>query len=98
MRSLDKHGYPKITPALRAKVFGRNALRVYSVPDDVVRKHVPRDRVAQEREEYRARARPDVRHPRAEDAAGVPEVEGVGRLSGAQNRDRAWARPVSTQC
>jgi uncharacterized protein len=50
---VDKHGYPKVTPALRAKVFGRNALRVYAVPDDVVRKHVPRDRVAQERDEYR---------------------------------------------
>ena len=42
-----------MTPALRAKVFGRNALRVYAVPDDVVRKHVPRDRVAREREAYR---------------------------------------------
>ena len=50
---VDKHAYPKITPAIRAKVFGRNALRVYSVPDDVVRKHVPRDRVAVERREYR---------------------------------------------
>jgi hypothetical protein len=49
----EKHGYPKLTPALRAKVLGRNALRVYSVPDDVVRKHVPRDRIAQERETYR---------------------------------------------
>jgi uncharacterized protein len=50
---VEKHGYPKMTPALRAKVFGRNALRVYSVPDDVVRKHVPRDRVAHDRHEYR---------------------------------------------
>ena len=50
---VDKHGYPRITPALRSKVLGRNALRVYSVPDDVVRKHLPRDRVAQERDEYR---------------------------------------------
>jgi len=49
----EKHGYPKLTPALRAKVFGRNALRVYAVPDDVVRKHVPRDRVARERDAYR---------------------------------------------
>jgi predicted TIM-barrel fold metal-dependent hydrolase len=54
----DRHGYPKLTPALRAKVFGRNALRVYSVPDDVVRKHVPRDRVAIERQEYRERPDP----------------------------------------
>jgi len=48
-----KHGYPELTPALRAKVFGLNALKVYSIPADVVRKHT-RDRVALERLEYRA--------------------------------------------
>jgi predicted TIM-barrel fold metal-dependent hydrolase len=53
-----KHGYPEITPALRAKIFGLNALKVYSIPDDVLRKHV-KDRVAMERVEYRAeRANP----------------------------------------
>ncbi len=48
----EKHGYPEITPALRAKVFGLNALKVYAIPPDVLKKHV-RDRVAREREEYR---------------------------------------------
>ena len=48
-----KHGYPEITPALRAKIFGLNALKVYSIPDDVLRKHV-KDRVAMERVQYRA--------------------------------------------
>jgi predicted TIM-barrel fold metal-dependent hydrolase len=48
-----KHGYPEITPQLRAKIFGLNALKVYSVPDEIVRKHA-RDRVALAREEYRA--------------------------------------------
>ena len=48
-----KHGYPEITPQLRAKVFGLNALKVYSIPDDVLKKHT-RDRVALERVEYRA--------------------------------------------
>jgi predicted TIM-barrel fold metal-dependent hydrolase len=47
-----KHGYPELTPALRAKVFGLNALKVYSIPADVVRKHT-RDRVALERSAYR---------------------------------------------
>ena len=50
----EKHGYPEITPALRAKVFGLNALKVYSITPDVLKKHV-RDRVAQEREGYRER-------------------------------------------
>jgi len=54
----DKFGYPKITPAIRAKVFGRNALRVYKVADDIVQKHLPKDRVTLERREYRERADP----------------------------------------
>src|SRR5258708_9459960 len=33
----DKHGYPEITPDLRARVFGRNALKVYAIPDDVLK-------------------------------------------------------------
>jgi uncharacterized protein len=49
----ERHGYPKLTPAIRAKVFGRNALAIYPVPDDVLRRHLPRDRVARERENYR---------------------------------------------
>ena len=52
-----KHGYPEITRELRAKVFGLNALKVYSIPEDVLKKHT-RDRVALERGEYRAE-RPD---------------------------------------
>jgi len=53
----DRHGYPEITPALRAKVFGLNALKVYSIAPDVLKKHV-KDRVAQEREGYRHEADP----------------------------------------
>jgi hypothetical protein len=53
----DKHGYPEITPALRAKVFALNALKVYSFPDDVLKKHL-KDRVALEREEYREQPDP----------------------------------------
>jgi len=54
----DKHGYPKLTPSLRAKVFGRNALKVYSVSPDVLKIHLPRDKVTQDRIEYRAEADP----------------------------------------
>jgi predicted TIM-barrel fold metal-dependent hydrolase len=53
----EKHGYPEITPALRAKVFGLNALKVYSIPADVLKKHV-KDRVAKERDGYRDDADP----------------------------------------
>jgi hypothetical protein len=48
----EKHGYPQITPALRAKVFGQNALKVYSIPADVVKKHLA-DRVSTDRVAYR---------------------------------------------
>ena len=49
----EKYGYPQITPALRAKVFGFNALKIYPVPDDVLNKHIKGDKVARDREEYR---------------------------------------------
>ncbi len=50
---VERYGYPKITPELRAKVFGRNALRVYPIPEDVLKHHLPRDRVSLERDGYR---------------------------------------------
>jgi predicted TIM-barrel fold metal-dependent hydrolase len=55
---VERHGYAKITPALRAKVFGRNAIRVYKVGDDVLKIHMPRDRVEKARLDYRERADP----------------------------------------
>jgi predicted TIM-barrel fold metal-dependent hydrolase len=53
----DQYGYPEITTALRAKIFGLNAIKVYSIPPDVLRKHV-KDRVALDRREYRERPDP----------------------------------------
>src|SRR5688572_29315297 len=53
-----KHGYPEITPALRAKIFGRNATRIYPVSADVMRKFAAWDRIARERLEYRERPEP----------------------------------------
>ena len=43
----------EITPAVRAKIFGRNALKLYPVPEDVLSKHLAKDAVARERENYR---------------------------------------------
>jgi predicted TIM-barrel fold metal-dependent hydrolase len=53
-----RYGYSKITPALRAKVFGRNALAVYKIPADVLKKHLTGDKVARDRLAYRERADP----------------------------------------
>ncbi len=54
----ERHGYPELTSQSRRKIFGLNALRLYPVPDDVLTLHLPRDRVAQAREEYRNRPDP----------------------------------------
>ncbi|MGH6623592.1 MAG: amidohydrolase family protein [Burkholderiaceae bacterium] len=54
----DRYGYPEMTAALRAKVFGLNALKIYPVDASVVRQHVRRDKVQLERQEYRERPDP----------------------------------------
>jgi predicted TIM-barrel fold metal-dependent hydrolase len=54
----EKHGYPEMTKALRAKVFGLNALRIYPVPKDILDRHLASDKVARERENYRERPDP----------------------------------------
>ena len=56
MRS--RYGYPEITPALRAKVFGLNATRPYAISVEEVRKYARRDRIAHERLAYRERPEP----------------------------------------
>jgi predicted TIM-barrel fold metal-dependent hydrolase len=54
----EKHGYPRMTPALRAKIFGRNALKIYPVDAAALQKHVRSDRVTRAREAYREQADP----------------------------------------
>jgi predicted TIM-barrel fold metal-dependent hydrolase len=53
----EKHGYAEITPALRAKIFGRNALKVYAIDPALLKKHLAQDRVTRDREV--ARTEPD---------------------------------------
>lgn len=48
----EKYGYPEITPQLRAKIFGLNAAKVYSISPDEVKKYTQRDRIARERVAY----------------------------------------------
>jgi len=52
------YGYSEITPALRAKIFGLNAVRVYSINPDEVKKHTRADRIAEERFAYSERPEP----------------------------------------
>ena len=52
------YGYPEITPALRAKIFGLNAARVYAISADDVKKHTRADSIARERVAYREHPEP----------------------------------------
>jgi len=54
-----KHGYPEITPALRAKIFGLNGAKVYGLSAEEVKKYANRDQVARERAVYLERPEPD---------------------------------------
>jgi predicted TIM-barrel fold metal-dependent hydrolase len=54
----DKYGYPKMTPQLRAKVFGLNATKPYKLAADELRRYIERDVVALSKTEYVERPNP----------------------------------------
>lgn len=54
----NKYGYPEITPELRAKVFGLNALKPYNLTIDEVGNMIGSDKLAAAREEYQERPNP----------------------------------------
>jgi predicted TIM-barrel fold metal-dependent hydrolase len=53
-----RHGYPKMTPALRARVFGLNATKPYQLAAGELERYTARDRVVQSRTEYAERPNP----------------------------------------
>ncbi|HET8691246.1 MAG TPA: amidohydrolase family protein [Steroidobacteraceae bacterium] len=57
----EKHGYPEITPELRAKVFGLNAMKPYGISAEEMKLRASRDAVATERLAYRERPEPHFR-------------------------------------
>jgi predicted TIM-barrel fold metal-dependent hydrolase len=50
----EKHGYPRITPKLRAQIFGLNAAKPYGVDVDEVLQRARSDTIERRRAEYRA--------------------------------------------
>ncbi|MCW5603813.1 MAG: amidohydrolase family protein [Burkholderiales bacterium] len=54
----EKHGYPEITPALRAKIFGLSGARVYGISTAEVKKYMARDRLTKEKLVYQERPEP----------------------------------------
>ena len=57
----DRHGYPEITPGLRAKIFGLNAMRPYGISAEEMKLRARRDGLAGERLAYRERPEPHFR-------------------------------------
>jgi predicted TIM-barrel fold metal-dependent hydrolase len=57
----EKHGYPEITPELRAKIFGLNAMKPYGISADEIKLRARRDAVSVERLAYRERPEPHFR-------------------------------------
>ena len=49
----ERHGYPALTPTLRAQIFGLNAARVYGVDVDEILQRARRDPVERRRADYR---------------------------------------------
>jgi hypothetical protein len=47
-----KRGYPEITPAIRAKIFGLNGATVYGLSAAEVKKYASRDELAREKSNY----------------------------------------------
>ena len=57
----EQHGYPEITPALRANIFGLNGAKVYNVSAAEVKQHTAHDAIARERIAYQERPDPHFR-------------------------------------
>jgi predicted TIM-barrel fold metal-dependent hydrolase len=54
----EKYGYAEITPEIRAKIFGRNAAKVYGLSAAEVKKYTSNDTVSRERITYLKNPRP----------------------------------------
>ena len=57
----ERHGYGEITPELRAKIFGRNAAKVYGLSAADIKQYTERDRIARERSAYLENPEPHFR-------------------------------------
>jgi hypothetical protein len=54
----ERYGYPEITPAIRAKIFGLNGAKVYGIPADELKRVLSRDRISSEKAAYAERPDP----------------------------------------
>jgi hypothetical protein len=54
----EKYGYKKLTPEIKAKIFGLNAARLYKINPNAKRKAIHNDKIAEQRLEYREKPQP----------------------------------------
>jgi uncharacterized protein len=54
----EKFGYKKLTPEIKAKVFGLNAARIYKIDVNARRKGIENDKITQMKQEYQENPRP----------------------------------------
>jgi predicted TIM-barrel fold metal-dependent hydrolase len=54
----EKHGYPEITPALRAKIFGLNGAKVYGLSAAEMKKYAANDSLARRKLSYQENPQP----------------------------------------
>jgi predicted TIM-barrel fold metal-dependent hydrolase len=57
----EKHGYPALTPAIKARIFGLNALKPYNIERESIEKKLSRDAVEIARLAYQPMADPHYR-------------------------------------
>ena len=57
----ERFGYPAITPELRARVFGLNAMQPYGIPVEEMKRRMAADRISSERLAYAERPDPHFR-------------------------------------
>jgi hypothetical protein len=55
----ERYGYPEITPAVRARIFGLNGAKVYGIPADELKRVLSRDRISSEKAAYAERPDPN---------------------------------------
>ena len=48
----DRYGYPALTPAIKRKIFGLNAARVYGIEPEGMRRKLSKDRVHKSKADY----------------------------------------------
>jgi predicted TIM-barrel fold metal-dependent hydrolase len=54
----EKYGYKKLTPEVKAKVFGGNAARIYKIDVNARRKAIKTDKLAEQKREYQENPQP----------------------------------------